>query len=134
MEIRNIEERISRAVTFLGIDRQQFSEPDLFAFLDLVALATVCDVVPLLDLNRAFVKQGLRVMEKRMNLGLKKLIDNSEIFTKITSYDLGFLIGPKINAGGRLGFSSYGSELLSANDESTAEVLSIKLNQLNEKR
>ena len=69
-----------------------------------------------------------------MNLGLKKLIDNSEIFTKITSYDLGFLIGPKINAGGRLGFSSYGSELLSANDESTAEILSIKLNQLNEKR
>ena len=146
-DVSNLDNLCATSITFLFLialnkslkeinwyNKNQISEPDLFAFLDLVALATVCDVVPLLDLNRAFVKQGLRVIEKRMNLGLKKLIDNSEIFTKITSYDLGFLIGPKINAGGRLGFSSYGSELLSANDESTAEVLSIKLNQLNEKR
>ena len=75
--------------------------------LDLVALATVCDVVPLIGLNRAFVFQGLRILSRRQNIGLKMLSDISLLSKKPDEEDLGFFFGPRINAGGRVGTVSY---------------------------
>ena len=85
--------------------------PDLMKWLDLVALGTVCDVVPLLGLNRAFVRQGLKVMSLRQNCGLKALADKASLSEAPTSYHLGFVLGPRINAGGRVGEASTGSRL-----------------------
>ena len=108
--------------------------PELFEYIDLIALATICDVVPLLGLNRSFVKHGLKVIHKRKNLGIKMLSDISNISSSPSIYDLGYIFGPKINAGGRLGYSNYGAKLLSTNDVNEADYLSIKLNKLNEER
>ena len=83
-------------------------EPDLFSFLDLVALGTVCDVVPLIGINRAFVKQGLSIMKKRENPGIKALCDISKINDAPNTQALGFSLGPRINAGGRIGNSELG--------------------------
>lgn len=90
--------------------------PNLMSYLDIVALGTVCDVVPLIGLNRAYVVQGLKVMQKRHNLGLKALSDIAGVSNTPTTYDLGFLIGPRINAGGRVGQSDIGAKLLATND------------------
>jgi single-stranded-DNA-specific exonuclease len=109
-------------------------EPDLFEYLDLVALATICDVVPLVGLNRSLVKHGLKVIHKRKNLGIKILSDISNISSPHNVYHLGYILGPKINAGGRLGHSNFGAKLLSTNDVREADYLSIKLEKLNEKR
>ena len=109
-------------------------KPELFEYLDLIALATICDVVPLVGLNRSFVKHGLKVIHKRKNLGIKMLSDISNISSSPSIYDLGYIFGPKINAGGRLGYSNYGAKLLSTNDVNEADYLSIKLNKLNEER
>ena len=106
-------------------------KPDLLSFLDLVALGTVCDVVPLLGLNRAYVKQGLKVISMRKNLGLTTLIDNSGIKEKPDVYHLGFVLGPRINAGGRVGDSSVGHRLLCTNSPSEAMDLTQKLNTYN---
>lgn len=114
--------------------RNEIKEPDLFNYLDLVTLGTVCDVVPLLGLNRAFVFQGLRVMAKRNNLGIKTLSDLSNINSKISTYHIGYILGPKINAGGRIGKSHYGTDLLLTEDPETAFKLSKEINMLNEKR
>ena len=84
------------------------SEPDLLNFLDLVMMGTVCDVVPLINLNRAFVNQGLKIASKRENLGLKTLVDFSKIKKKLSTYEVGYVLGPKINAGGRIGKSKLG--------------------------
>ena len=91
---------------------KKVKEPNLINFLDLVSLGTVCDVVPLIGLNRAMVKQGLKVLKNKKNLGLKILFEMCKINTNPTSYHLGFVIGPRINAGGRVGKCSHGANLL----------------------
>lgn len=109
-------------------------EPDLLGLLDLVALATVCDVVPLKDANRAFVAKGLRVLRARHNQGLRALADAARIDEAPTSYTLGFILGPRINAGGRVGASSLGARLLASDDEIEARGLAAKLEALNAER
>ena len=109
-------------------------EPDLLKILDLVSLGTVCDVVPLIGLNRAIVKQGLKVLKKKENLGLKTLIELNNIESNITSYHLGYVLGPKINAGGRIGKSSHGVNLLlNCNPKETYKLAS-ELNAYNKER
>ena len=108
--------------------------PSLTNYLDLVALATVCDVVPLIDINRTFVYQGLKIFSKRSNLGLKILSDEGQLNKKPDEEDLGFFFGPRINAGGRVGRSDIGEQLLISNDEKHAETLVKQLNTLNYQR
>lgn len=110
------------------------NEPDLFEFLDLVMLGTICDVVPLISLNRAFVYQGLKIAARRNNLGLKTLTDYSKINKKLSTYEIGYVLGPKINAGGRIGKSNLGYKLLTTDDAETAYLISSELNSLNLKR
>ena len=109
-------------------------EPNLMNWLDLVALGTVCDVVPLLGLNRAYVRQGLKIMAQRNNPGLKSLIDKSGISEAPNAFHLGFVLGPRINACGRVGEASLGNKLLCAKDAFYAETLAEKLNEFNDKR
>ena len=113
---------------------KDINEPNLFEFLDLVMLGTVCDVVPLISLNRAFVYQGLKIAAKRNNLGLKTLTDYSKINKKLSTYEIGYVLGPKINAGGRIGKSNLGYKLLTTEDAETAYLISSELNSLNLKR
>ena len=87
-------------------------EPNLLDYLDLVSLGTVCDVVPLIGLNRAMVKQGLKILKYKKNLGLKTLLDVSKINSSPSTYQLGYMLGPRINAGGRVGKCSHGANLL----------------------
>jgi single-stranded-DNA-specific exonuclease len=108
--------------------------PNLTNYLDLVALATVCDVVPLIDINRTFVFQGLKILSKRSNLGLKVLADEGQLNKKPDEEDLGFFFGPRINAGGRIGIANIGEQLLISNDEKHAEKLVKQLNTLNYQR
>ena len=109
-------------------------EPDLLSLLDLVALGTVCDVVPLLGLNRAYVKQGLKVMAKMQNIGLKHLMKVLNLNEAPTAYHLGFMIGPRINACGRVGDASLGSKLLCSENDLEAQMLAEKFNQFNIER
>ncbi len=109
-------------------------EPNLLNFLDLVMMGTVCDVVPLINLNRAFVSQGLKIASKRSNLGLKTLVDYSKIKKKLSTSEIGFVLGPKINAGGRIGKSELGYKLLTTDDAETAYLISTELESLNLKR
>jgi single-stranded-DNA-specific exonuclease len=113
---------------------QATTEPDLLSLLDLVALATVCDVVPLKDANRAFVAKGLRVLRTRHNHGLRALADAARIDEAPTGYTLGFILGPRINAGGRVGASSLGARLLATEDEIEARGIAAKLEALNAER
>ena len=83
-------------------NKNKIDEPNILNFLDLVSLGTVCDVVPLIGLNMAIVKQGLKIIKKRSNLGLKTLYDLCKIESQPTTFDLGFKLGPRINAGGRV--------------------------------
>ncbi|HVX34850.1 MAG TPA: single-stranded-DNA-specific exonuclease RecJ [Hyphomicrobium sp.] len=109
-------------------------EPDLLALLDLVALATVADVVPLTGLNRAYVKKGLTVMRARENVGLTALADAAGLTTPPTPYHLGFILGPRINAGGRIGNAALGATLLSTTDAVEAQKIAELLNRLNKER
>jgi single-stranded-DNA-specific exonuclease len=109
-------------------------EPDLLAVLDLVALATVADVMPLRGLNRAFVRQGLAVMKARGRLGLRALADAARLDGAPTPYHLGFLLGPRINAGGRIGDASLGARLLMSRDETEAGAMAATLDRLNGER
>lgn len=109
-------------------------EPDLFDLLDLVALGTVCDIMQITGLNRAFVAQGLKVMSARKNIGLRVLFDALGILEKPSVSRLGFGIGPCINAGGRIGEASLGARLLSTNDEEEAHLIALKLIDLNNAR
>jgi len=109
-------------------------EPDILNYLDLVCLGTICDVVPVIGLNRAIIKQGLKVFGKRKNIGLKTLYDDSNIKNQPQIYDLGYLIGPKINAGGRVGKSMLGAELLISDNQEKVDYLAKKLNGFNEDR
>jgi single-stranded-DNA-specific exonuclease len=110
------------------------SEPDLFALLDLVALGTVADVAALHGLNRALVAQGLKVMARRDNLGMAALIDASRLTRPPTCSDLGFALGPRINAGGRVGESTLGVRLLTTRDPDEAQAIAAQLSALNEER
>jgi len=109
-------------------------EPNILNLLDLVSLGTVCDVVPLVGLNRAIVKQGLKVIKQRKNLGLKTLYDLCKIESQPTTYDLGFKLGPRINAGGRVGKSSQGADLLISNNPTKAYQIAIDLEKSNKER
>ncbi len=108
--------------------------PDLMSMLDLVALATVADVVPLQTLNRAFVTRGLQVMRSRENTGLKALFDAASLNQAPTPYHLGFVLGPRINAGGRIGDAALGAKLLSIDDEMEAARIAVLLDKLNRER
>ncbi|HWB46485.1 MAG TPA: single-stranded-DNA-specific exonuclease RecJ [Hyphomicrobiaceae bacterium] len=108
--------------------------PDLLALLDLVALATVCDVVPLKALNRAYVIKGLQVMQLRRNTGLRALADAAGLNVAPTPYHLGFVLGPRINAGGRIGDSGLGARLLATDDEVEAARIAALLDKLNRER
>ena len=109
-------------------------EPDLRGLLDLVALGTVADVAALHGLNRAFVAQGLKVMAKRANTGMSALIDASRLTRAPISSDLGFALGPRINAGGRVGESTLGVRLLTTEDPEEAALIAAQLSQLNDDR
>jgi len=105
--------------------------PDLLAGLDLVALATVADVVPLVGLNRAFVARGLATMRQRKRVGLAALFDAARADGPPRAYHLGFLIGPRINAGGRVGDAGLGVKLLTTRDEAQARAIAAELDTLN---
>jgi single-stranded-DNA-specific exonuclease len=109
-------------------------EPDLFALLDLVALGTVADVAALHGLNRALVAQGLKVMARRENIGMAALIDASRLSRSPICSDLGFALGPRINAGGRVGESTLGVRLLTTDDRDEACAIAEQLSRLNEER
>ena len=109
-------------------------EPDLMAWLDLVALGTVCDVVPLTGLNRALVAQGLKVMRKRTNTGIAALADVAGISEAISAYHAGFILGPRVNAGGRVGAADLGARLLSTDDEAEARAIAQQLDTHNAER
>ena len=110
------------------------NEPNILNSLDLVSLGTVCDVVPLIGLNRAIVKQGLKIIKKRSNLGLKTLYDLCNIESQPTTFDLGFRLGPRINAGGRVGKASHGAELLISNDPKKTYQIALDLDKSNKER
>jgi single-stranded-DNA-specific exonuclease len=108
--------------------------PDLLKLLDLVALATVCDVVPLVGLNRAFVVRGLEVARRGDNKGIAALALAARLSGPMNPYHLGFLIGPRINAGGRIGNAALGTELLTVDDEHHALAIAGRLDELNTER
>ncbi len=109
-------------------------EPDVRGLLDLVALGTVADVAALHGLNRAFVAQGLKVMAKRHNTGMSALIDASRLKRSPVCSDLGFALGPRINAGGRVGEATLGVRLLTTEDSDEAQAIAAQLSALNEER
>jgi single-stranded-DNA-specific exonuclease len=108
--------------------------PDLMGLLDLVALATVCDVVPLTRLNRGFVIRGLEVARQARNRGIAALALAARINGPLNPYHLGYLIGPRINAGGRIGNAALGAQLLSLDDEHQSLIIAAQLNELNTER
>ncbi len=113
---------------------ENIKEPNLMKSLDIVALGTICDLMKLDMLNRALVSCGLKIMAKRENIGLNLLSDIAGINTEPSTYNLGFVIGPRINAGGRVGESYLGSSLLSCMDENIAREISMKLEIYNNER
>jgi len=112
-----------------GID-----EPPLMRWLDIVALGTVCDMVPLLNVNRLFVRRGFEIMQNSQNIGLKELIKVSKINGPLETYHAGFILGPRINAGSRVHKSELGARLLSTDDEAEANDIAWTLNDCNDKR
>jgi single-stranded-DNA-specific exonuclease len=124
----------ARHLRLRGYYAAETPAPDLLALLDLVALATVCDVVQLKGLNRAFVTRGLLVMRQRRNTGLKALADAAGLAVAPTPYHLGFVLGPRINAGGRIGDAALGARLLATDDEMEAARIAVVLDKLNRER
>ncbi len=112
----------------------KITEPDLLSLLDLVALGTVCDVVPLVDLNRAFVTQGIKVMDQGNNAGLRALAAVAGISGPPGVYHAGFVLGPRINAGGRVGDASLGTRLLLTEDYDEAMAIASRLEKHNQER
>ena len=110
------------------------TSPDLMPMLDLVALATVADVAPLVGLNRALVRQGLKIMSARRRPGLTAFCDVAKLDSAPKPYHLGFLLGPRVNAGGRIGKADLGTRLLACKDPHEAAALAEKLDQLNAER
>tara|TARA_B100001093_G_scaffold489857_1_gene528386 strand:- start:366 stop:2168 length:1803 start_codon:yes stop_codon:yes gene_type:complete len=115
-------------------ENNKIREPNLILYLDLVSLGTVCDVVPLIGLNRTIVKKGLEVFKSKLNLGLKTLIDICKIESSITSYHLGYVLGPRINAGGRVGKCSHGANLLLNVNPQEVYKIAKELNLYNKER
>lgn len=124
----------SRALRRAGWWTADRPEPDLMEALDLVALGTVADVVPLRGLNRAFVHRGLAVLRQRRRLGLRALMDSARLDGPPRPYHLGFLLGPRINAGGRIGDAGLGARLLLTQDETEAGEIAATLDRLNRER
>ena len=108
--------------------------PNLLQLLDRVALGTVCDVMPLTGLNRTFVTQGLKILSQRNNIGLARLGDVARLDETPSTYHLGFLLGPRINAGGRVGESGLGVELLTTHDSAQAAAIAARLDHYNTER
>lgn len=125
---------LNRALRQAGWYKDGRPEPDLLQWLDLVALGTVCDVVPLTGLNRALVAQGLKVMGQRRNIGINALSDVAKVTERPGTYHAGFLFGPRVNAGGRVGASDLGATLLSGDDPAAAATLALHLDALNTER
>src|SRR5229473_1189178 len=109
-------------------------EPDLLQWLDLVALGTICDVVPLTGINRALVAQGLKVMQLRGNPGIAALADIAGITERLGAYHAGFILGPRVNAGGRVGSAGLGAHLLATADAALAAGLARQLHDFNAER
>ena len=124
---------VNRALRQAGWYRER-DEPQLMQWLDLVALGTVCDVVPLTGVNRALVAQGLKIMRRRGNLGLAALGDVAGIGEKLDAYHAGFILGPRVNAGGRVGEADLGARLLATEDPEEARALAAHLHALNAER
>lgn len=125
---------VNRALRQAGWYAQARTEPDLMGLLDLVALGTVCDVVPLTGVNRALVAQGLKVMARRTNVGLAALADCAKLSEKPNAMHAGYLLGPRINAGGRVGVADLGARLLSSDDPIEAAQIACRLNDMNRER
>jgi single-stranded-DNA-specific exonuclease len=109
-------------------------EPNLMELIDLVALGTVADVASLRGLNRAFVTQGLKVMGRRANIGIAALCDAARLSRAPMSRDLGFALGPRVNAGGRVGQADLGVRLLTTHDAGEAAQIAAELDRLNQDR
>ena len=109
-------------------------EPNLMAWLDLVALGTICDAVPLTGLNRVLAAQGLKVMAKRRNIGLAALADAAGVREAPGAYHAAFVLGPRVNAGGRVGEAGLGARLLTTHDPAEARSLALKLDGYNKER
>ncbi len=114
--------------------QNNIKEPNLINYLDLVSLGTICDVVPLIGLNRAIVKQGLKIIKSKKNLGLKTLFDICKIESNPSTYHLGYILGPRINAGGRVGKCSHGANLLLDKDPKNTFKLASELDLYNKER
>lgn len=124
----------NRALRARGFYSDSRPEPDLLQFLDLVAVGTVCDVVPLSGVNRALVAQGLRVLAGRRNAGLAALADVANLSERPDAYHLGYIFGPRVNAGGRVGNAGLGARLLTTDDHNEARQLAEELHRLNDER
>lgn len=124
---------LNRALRDAGWYRER-PEPDLLQWLDLVALGTVCDVVPLTGLNRALVVQGLKVARRADNPGIKALAQVAAANGPVDAYQLGFVLGPRVNAGGRVGAADLGAHLLSTDDPAVAAELAQRLDAFNRER
>ncbi len=125
---------LSRALREAGYFNAVRREPNLLTMLDRVALGTVCDVMPLIGLNRAYVAQGLKLLAQRGHVGLRALADVARFDAAPSAYHLGFLLGPRINAGGRVGESSLGIQLLASHDALEAKALAAQLDRYNQER
>lgn len=135
---RSVRAKIAKWSEVVSGSREDFASkkefPDLIAALDLVALATVADVVPLTGLNRAFVAQGLKVLRGRERIGLVALADVARLDAEPEAWHLGFLLGPRINAGGRIGDAALGARLLMTENADEAREIAAKLDHLNRER
>jgi single-stranded-DNA-specific exonuclease len=125
---------VNRALRQAGWYVEERTEPDLMGWLDLVALGTVCDVVPLVGLNRAFVAQGIKVARRSANPGLAALAEVAGVNEPIDAYHLGFVLGPRVNAGGRVGAADLGARLLTTDDSTLAADLARRLDAYNSER
>jgi single-stranded-DNA-specific exonuclease len=124
---------INRALRRVGWFQSR-PEPDLLQWLDLAALGTVCDLVPMQGLNRALVAQGLKVMRRRANAGLVALVDVAQVEERLDTFHAGFVFGPRVNAGGRVGRSDLGARLLATDDPVEAGELAAELDRFNAER
>jgi len=125
---------VNRELRARGFWTAERAEPDLLVLLDLVALGTIADVVPLAGLNRAFVVKGLLAMRRRDNPGLTALMDIARLNGPPEPWHLGFLLGPRINAGGRIGRATLGADLLMQDDASECARIAAELDRLNRER
>lgn len=125
---------LNRALRQSGWYGEHCPAPDLMAWLDIVALGTVADVVPLTGVNRALVAQGIKVMAKRGNPGISALLDVAGVTTRPDAYHLGYVLGPRVNAGGRVGQADLGVKLLTSDDPAEAAVYAQRLHGYNQDR